>query len=162
MRRTRLKETEKGIQNVMAAIEAGIITPTTKTRLVELEAERGKIEKGIAKELLSDPELERDQIVYSLEKLRDGDVNDENYKIMLVDTFLNSVYLYDDHLILVLNYTGSRNSKITLKLAENAVNGGGAKCSCFAPSSAPERSNLNTETVVFFFFKNVIATVVKF
>ena len=158
----RLKETEKGIQNVRAAIEAGIITPTTKTRLVELEAERGKIEKGIAKELLSDPELERDQIVYFLEKLRAGDVADEKYKITLVDTFLNSVYLYDDHLILVLNYTGSRNSKITLKLAENAVNGGGAKCSCFAPSSAPERSNLNTETIVFFLFQNVIATVVKF
>ena len=36
-----------------------------------------------------------------------GDVHDEEYRIALVDTFLNSVYLYDDdHLVLVMNYSG--------------------------------------------------------
>lgn len=55
---------------------------------------------------------------------------------MLVDTFLNSVYLYDDdHLVLVMNYSGE-NCKVDLKLVEGAVSGDGCKGSAFAPSSA--------------------------
>lgn len=55
---------------------------------------------------------------------------------MLVDTFLNSVYLYDDdHLVLVMNYSGE-NCKVDLKLVEGAVSGDDCKGSAFAPSSA--------------------------
>lgn len=132
----RQKENEKAIQNMLAAIEAGIITPSTKSRLMELEAERGQIEKGIAQQLIAEPTLERDQVVYFLERFRDGDVSDEGYRAFLVDTFLNSVYLYDDDkLVLVLNYTGER-CKVTLDLVESAVEGDGLSGSCFAPSSA--------------------------
>lgn len=54
---------------------------------------------------------------------------------MLVDTFLNSVYLYDDdHLVLVMNYSGE-NCKVDLKLVEGAVSGDDCKGSAFAPSS---------------------------
>ena len=132
----RQKENEKAISNMLAAIEAGIITPSTKTRLMELEADRADIEKGIAHELLAEPEFERDQIIYFLERFRSGDISDEAYRIMLVDTFLNSVYLYDDdHLVLVMNYSGE-NCKVDLKLVEGAVSGDGCKGSAFAPSSA--------------------------
>lgn len=119
---------------MLAAIEAGIITPSTKTRLMELEADRADIEKGIARELLAEPEFEREQIIYFLERLRSGDVHDEEYRIALVDTFLNSVYLYDDdHLVLVMNYSGE-HCKVNLKLVEGAISG--AEGSAFAPSSA--------------------------
>lgn len=132
----RQKENEKAIQNMLAAIEAGIITPSTKSRLMELEAERGQIEKGIAQQLIAEPTLERDQVVYFLERFRDGDVSDEGYRAFLVDTFLNSVYLYDDDkLVLVLNYTGER-CKVTLDLVESAVEGDGLGGSCFAPFCA--------------------------
>ena len=40
----RLKETNKRIKNLMSAIEQGIITPTTKERLEELEEERRDLE----------------------------------------------------------------------------------------------------------------------
>ena len=138
----RQKENEKAIQNMLAAIEAGIITPSTKSRLMELEAERVQIEKGIAQQLISEPTLERDQVVYFLERFREGDVTDDGYRAFLVDTFLNAAYLYDDDkLVLVLNYTGER-CKVTLELVEKAVEGdpGG---SCFAPSGAPDNANLN-------------------
>ena len=127
---------------MLAAIEAGIITPSTKSRLMELEAERGQIEKGIAQQLIAEPTLERDQVVYFLERFRDGDVSDEGYRAFLVDTFLNSVSLYDDDkLVLVLNYTGER-CKVTLDLVESAVEGDGLSGSCFAPSSALDNPNL--------------------
>ena len=135
---------------MLAAIEAGIITPSTKTRLMELEADRADIEKGIAHELLAEPEFERDQIIYFLERFRSGDINDEAYRIMLVDTFLNSVYLYDDdHLVLVMNYSGE-NCKVDLKLVEGAVSGDGCKGSAFAPSSALKKDSVFTGS--FFLF----------
>jgi DNA invertase Pin-like site-specific DNA recombinase len=155
---TRQKENEKAISNMLAAIEAGIITPSTKTRLMELEADRADIEKGIAHELLAEPEFERDQIIYFLERFRSGDINDEAYRIMLVDTFLNSVYLYDDdHLVLVMNYSGE-NCKVDLKLVEGAVSGDGCKGSAFAPSSALNGAKPNPV----YFFKKVFAVVVNF
>ena len=158
----RLKDNEKAIQNMMAAIEAGIITPSTKSRLVELEAEHAQIEKGIAKELIAEPDLERDQIIFFLERFRGGDINDEMFRAFLVDTFLNAVYLYDDNrLILCLNYSGE-NSKVTLDIVEKGTNGAGCECSAFAPSGAPDGSNLNTQKTVLFFFLKVAAVVVRF
>ena len=43
-----LAGTEHGIKNIMSAIEQGIITETTKSRLVELESERAAIKANIA------------------------------------------------------------------------------------------------------------------
>ena len=116
-------------------IKAGIITPSTKSRLIELEAERVQLEKGIAQQLICEPTLEQEQVVYFLEQLREGDITDNGYCVFLVDTFLNAVYLYDDDkLVLVLNYTKER-CKVTLELVEKAIEGapGG---SCFIPSGA--------------------------
>lgn len=139
----RQKENAKAIQNMLAAIEAGIITPSTKSRLVELEAERARLEKGIAQQLLTEPTLERDQVVYFLEKFRGGDVDDQAYRVFLVDTFLNAAYLYDDDkLVLVLNYTGE-HSKVTLELVEGAVEGDPGGGSCFAPSGALHRESFH-------------------
>lgn len=158
---TRQKENEKAIRNMLTAIEAGIITPSTKARLMELEAERTQIEKGIAQQLINEPDLERDQVIYFLENFRDGDVNDEGYRAFLVDTFLNAVYLYDDDkLVLVLNYTGER-CKVTLKLVESAVVGDMGGGSCLAPSTAVNGANLNTGKRILFFFKKVVAVVIK-
>lgn len=55
-------ETEQGIENMINAIQAGIITPSTKQRLTELESEKSRLEKCILKERLAHPRLEREQI----------------------------------------------------------------------------------------------------
>ena len=156
----RQKEVQKSIDNMLAAIEAGIITPSTKTRLMELEGEKAKIENGIAKELISEPVLERDQVIYFLERLRDGDIKDEMYQALLVDTFLNSVYLYDDNkLVLCLNYTGE-NCKVTLDLVDKVANDAEFESSGFAPLGAPDGANLNFKQRLRF-FKKVVAIVIK-
>ena len=152
----RQREVEKATANLMKAIEAGIVTPTTKSRLVELEAEHERLTRSIAEELMTDATLERDQIVWFLERFRDGDVNDEAFRAFLVDTFLNAVYLYDDKLVLVFNYSGDNNT-VTLRAVENAVNNK-AKGSCLEQLSLPNHADLNT---VIFFFDKVIALVVQ-
>lgn len=55
-------EAEQGIENMINAIQAGIITPSTKQRLTELESEKSRLEKCILKERLAHPRLEREQI----------------------------------------------------------------------------------------------------
>ena len=156
---TRQKDAEKAIENVMRAIEMGIITPTTKSRLTELEAELQRINKAIAKEVIKEPELERDQIIWFLNRFRDGDATDEAFRTFLVDTFLHSVYLYDDDkLVLIMNYSG-KNSKITLKNVNDTLFQDSNMCSCMNLFSAPNNANLNTAVV---FFKNVIAAIIRF
>lgn len=161
----RKHDTEKAIKNMLAAIEQGIITASTKTRLVELEAELQNIETGIAKEMLEEPTLERDHIIFFLESFRDGDINDEMYRLRLVETFLNKVFLYDNNkLFLVLNYTGEA-SNVTLEMVEQVAEASDCADSeslGFAPSSAPDGANLNTGKWELHFFKKVVAVVVKF
>ncbi len=115
----RLREVEAGIRNIMAAIEQGIITQTTKIRIMELEQEKDQIQAAIAREQIATLDLDRDQVVYFLERFRDGSLDDPEYRLKLVEAFVSSIYLWDDGKIVIsYNYTGE-NNRITLNdLAE--------------------------------------------
>lgn len=129
----RQKENETATNNLLAAIEAGVVTPSVKSRLLELETERVQLEKSIAREIINTPELTKEQVIYFLKKFRDGDTSDDIFCAFLVDTFLNAAYLYDDNkLALVLNYTGER-CKVTLKLVEKAIQNNLCFASCLVP-----------------------------
>lgn len=60
-----LTATDKAIKNILAAIEEGIFTPSTKTRLTELEEKKARIENAITiesakgKNLLTKADIER-------------------------------------------------------------------------------------------------------
>ena len=60
--RKQLADTEKGIANMLNAIQAGIITDSTKQRLEELEANKMELETSIAIEELQKPILTKDQV----------------------------------------------------------------------------------------------------
>ena len=156
----RQHENEKAIQNVLAAIDAGIITDSVKSHLVELEAERAELERGIAQLLIEEPRLDREQVLYFLDRFRQGSIDDPDWRQRLVDMFLNAAYLYDDdRILLVLNYT-SGGDRVTLELAEAAVDTGGVAVSCFAPSGPPDGANTKRE-VVLHFVEKAVALVVK-
>lgn len=99
-----LAEVSKSLNNVMKAIEAGIITETTKQRLEELEAQRAEIENNIAVERIKSPVLSREQIEFFLAQFRKTDVNDEEARQRLIDCFVNAVYVYDDRIVFAFNY----------------------------------------------------------
>ena len=105
-----LAETERGIKNIMTAIEKGIITDTTKDRLVELESERAAIKAKIAVARADIVVVSRDDIISGLEMFRDGDVHDKKYQARLFDTFLTAVYVYDDDLRIVFSFSGNKNT----------------------------------------------------
>lgn len=138
-----LAGTEHGIKNIMSAIEQGIITETTKSRLVELESERATIKANIAAARADIVTVSRDDIISGLEMFRDGDVHDKKYQARLFDTFLVAVYAYDDDLRLVFSFSGNKNTiQIPIESAVNAVENNEAECS-FKLCSAPPNPTQN-------------------
>jgi DNA invertase Pin-like site-specific DNA recombinase len=113
-----LKETNKKIKNLMSAIEQGIITPTTKTRLEELEQERLDLEGQIAREEMNKPLLSKERIMFWLTSFKNGNIRDIEYQRRIIDTLVNSVFIYDDDnggrkIVLTFNVSGSNTLTIT-------------------------------------------------
>lgn len=106
-----LAEARSGAANVLKAIEAGIITPTTKSRLLELEKECADLEHRIAVARADVIVITRDQIVETLQLYRAGDFEDPAFRAQLFDTFLTAVYVFDDHLRLVFSFCGDKNAR---------------------------------------------------
>lgn len=105
-----LKDIDKKIQNVLSAIEQGIITSSTKNRLQELETQKREIETNIAKEETKKPFITKDHIIFWLNSFRNGNIHDIEYQRRIIDTLVNSVFLYD-------NDDGSRKIVITFNLS---------------------------------------------
>lgn len=101
----KLSEVEKGIQNILNAIQQGIITPSTKQRLVELESTKSELELSITKEQLIKPQLSKDKIVAWISRFKYGNIEDLAYRQRIIDIFVNSVYVYDDYIELNFNYS---------------------------------------------------------
>ena len=109
-----LKDTNKGIENMLNAIQAGIVTAATKDRLTSLEDEKAALEKTIAKEQAEHPILTREQIQFFLDHYKYTDVTDPAERQRLIDCFVNAVYLYEDKIILTFNYKdGTKTISLT-------------------------------------------------
>ena len=133
---SQLKQTRAAIGNVMAAIEAGIITATTKERLLELEAQEQKLAQTLETEKALRPTYTRERVIFWLEQFRAGDLTDPAFRLRLVTTFVNAIYLYDDHLKVVLNYTG-RNSSVDFPLVEDALDSGAVDGGPYSVETGP-------------------------
>lgn len=100
-----LSDVKRAIANIITAIEQGIITPSTKARLDELEGRRVDLENAIEDEKCQQPQLTREQLTFWLERFRDGDPADPKFRETFIDVFVSAVYLYDDHFRAVCNFT---------------------------------------------------------
>ena len=110
-----LAETEKGINNMLNAIQAGIFTPSTKQRLDELEETKSQLEVSILQEEMHKPLLTREQIAFFIYRFRKFDVTKREQRQRLIDSFVNAVYLYEDKIILTFNY---KDGSKTITLAD--------------------------------------------
>ena len=100
-----LRDTERRLANLLEAIEQGILTPTTKQRLDELEARKEALNTSILEEELKKPVLTREWMRFWFEKFRKGDMRDMEHQRQIIDTFVNSVYVFDDRVVLNFNFT---------------------------------------------------------
>lgn len=100
----RLDEVNESISNILSAIEQGIITPSTKQRLEELEGQKKEFEIEIAKENITRLTLDRDQIKFWFHRFRKVDASKPENRRRLVDSFVNSIILYDDRIEFYFNF----------------------------------------------------------
>lgn len=141
-----LKDTQKKIKNILSAIEAGIITPTTKDRLTELEAEKDRISAEITKAKVKKTSYTADEIRFYLESFRDGNADNPDFVKQLIEVFVKAVYIYNDYFVMFYNFfdggggDGERHS--FEKLADEAVTAriSEGTCSDNVPSGPAERT----------------------
>ena len=100
----RLRENQKEIKNLMNAIKAGIVLKTTKAELEKLESEQEQLETNIAMEKLVKPVIPQEKIQVWLMKFAASDLSDQSQKQRIIDIFVNSVYVYDDRVVIFFNY----------------------------------------------------------
>jgi DNA invertase Pin-like site-specific DNA recombinase len=99
-----LAETQKSIDNLLNALEQGIITSSTKKRLEDLEGRKAELEIGIAQEKIARPLFTREQIIFWVSRFKHGDINDPDYRQRVAEIFVNAIYVYDDRTLLLYNY----------------------------------------------------------
>lgn len=157
-----LKDTVLRRKNILAAIEAGIFTATTKDRLLELEADEKNLNRQIS---AMDEERQRghitkEMIISFLEELRDGDVEDKEFQQLMIDSFLLKAYLYDDHLKLIFNLS-KEHEEVEIPLEFEGKGDEGEDLSRVCLSSARlHQAALNKPLV--YFLRGVFMAVFRF
>ena len=107
----RLADVQKSINNIMAAIEAGIFSATTQARLLELEEEQKLLTTRLNVIHAEQEEpMSREEIMAILKMFQSGDIEDESFREALIDTFLVAAYVYDDEVKIVFNLGGKQET----------------------------------------------------
>ena len=101
-----LKQKDKEIENIVNAVQKGFATDTLLKRLGELETEKKNIEESIAKEQLTTSIFTKDHFIMAFHNFRKIDITKQDGKRKIIDTFINSIYLYDDYMKIVYNTNG--------------------------------------------------------
>lgn len=101
-----LAEVEKKLRNLAEAIARGIFSSTTKKMLDELEQQKSKLELELYQTQIKHPVLTKEQLMFMFSNLRKIDISTKEGRQRLIDTFVNSIYLYDDYFVITFNYKG--------------------------------------------------------
>jgi site-specific DNA recombinase len=134
-----MKEVENSIENMLNAIQAGVLTSSTKARLEKLEEQQKELEVRIAEEKIAKPRLSENQIRFWLTRLRKLDTRVKSHRETLINTFVNAVYLYDEKVLITFNYKdGTKTITFDEIAAKDAPEGNGSDLGCFAPPKKHE------------------------
>ncbi len=104
MLKQQLAETEKGINNLLNAIQQGLFNTSAKKRMDELEKQKEELEVSILQTELARPKYTKDEMVRWISRFKHGDIDSVDYRRQIIDIFVNSIRLYDDRIIFTYNY----------------------------------------------------------
>ncbi len=102
-------------------MEKGIITPTTKERMEELEAEKSELSIRIMKEEMSRPKLTREEILYWFYKFRKLNPKKLDHRRTLINNFVNSVFLFEDRMVITFNFKDGTETITFADLEKSAL-----------------------------------------
>ena len=142
----KLAETKKAINNMLKAIEQGIITTSTKQRLDDLEDKRRNIENEIIKEKMKRPQLTAEQVRFWFEHMSKYDITVLEQRKRLIDTFVNAIFVYNDRIIFTFNYKRDAKTVLFSELKSSDMESG------IRPNKNYYFDTVSIETVVLIFF----------
>lgn len=137
-----LSKIQTEIDNMMNAIKQGIITQTTKATLEGLEQDKENLEIAISKEQIERPVLSKEEMKCFICKFALAPVDEQK----LIDVFLKAVYVYNDKVLIILNYkdgefcVGFDEIKEMLDKKENPDNHEGYQGSDLAMCGEPQKA----------------------
>ncbi len=100
---SQIKKLHKNIENLIIALENGQNVDLINERLTQKRMELNKVETQLEEEKLKLVNLTKEQIIFFLTELKNKNANSLKYKKMLVNIFVNRIYLYDDKLEIIFN-----------------------------------------------------------
>lgn len=121
-----LKEVKRRIDKLVAAIEQGILTPSTKSRMEELEQQREELETSVLQEQIETPPITREQILFWFDQFCYGDPADIAFQEKVIDCFVNSIYLFDDRIVVNFNYPEGGHPVSLEEVLSSFLDGNGA------------------------------------
>lgn len=108
------REIIRKIDNINNAIAAGIWNTSTSEKLKSLEDSAETLRVSIETLKYSQAQLlDRDRVLFFLHQFTKRDRSDPLLRQHVIETFINSVYVYDDHLTVVIN-NGDGNQRVPL------------------------------------------------
>ena len=111
-----LDDVERRRANILRAIEAGAFAPELNDRLLELSDEADGIRTELEKAKIKKPLVPEDFLRQWLLSFRDGSVLDDDFAERMAQTFLDSVTVFDDHVVVVFNATGENGGRCSTSL----------------------------------------------
>lgn len=97
-------EIQKQIDNINNAIAAGIWNSSTSAKLKALEDSADSLRISVETLRYSQSQLiDRDRVLFFLHRFTKGDRNDPLLRRHIIETFVNAVYVFEDHLKIVIN-----------------------------------------------------------
>ena len=70
----------------------------------ELERQKDELNISLIRAQMAQPVFTKEEIVKWISRFKYGNINDKAYQREMVDTFLNSVYVYDDKIVFTYNF----------------------------------------------------------
>ena len=123
--RKAIREADTAIENLWKAIEQGQSVAMLTERLNSRQAEKAELEAQLAIEENKKISLSESQIMAFLDFICEMPLDDYKKRRALINIFVHSVYLYDDHFHLIVNASSKplRIENIPLKDIETAFEG---------------------------------------
>ena len=105
----------------------------------KVENRRDDLETKLVCEKLAKPKVSAEFMTFWLHRFRKLDVRQKAHRKMLIDTFINAIFLYDDKLVITFNYKEGAKT-ITFADLQDVINqksGSDLDCSA-APNNDPD------------------------
>ncbi len=120
-----IDDVDRAINNLLKALQDGVATKTITMRIKELESQREDLEKRIVEAKSEFVVLEKEHIVWWLNRFTKGDKNDESFKRNILDMLINSVTIYDMEkgYRFVIAYNLNSNKSETFEVSSQSLNG---------------------------------------